>query len=78
MADNLKKYAHNVLIAIDQFGNSVFGGDPDETLSSRMGKSAARGGRWWGWIHDALEYFWPGHCKDAIDKTKGKDEIKWK
>lgn len=74
---NLKLYIHNVGIGLDQFVNAIVGGDPDETLSSRMGKSAAKGHRWWGWVHDALDYFWPNHCKKAIDKTEGKDEIIW-
>ena len=32
------KYVWNILIAIDQFFNALFGGDPDETISSRAGK----------------------------------------
>ena len=32
------KYLFNVLISIDQFGNALSGGDPDETISSRIGK----------------------------------------
>jgi hypothetical protein len=32
------RYFWNLLIAVDQLFNTVFGGDPDETLSSRMGK----------------------------------------
>ena len=31
-------YFWNVLVAIDQLFNTILGGDPDETLSSRMGK----------------------------------------
>ena len=34
----LKKYIWNMLIAFDQFVNAIFGGDPDETISSRVGK----------------------------------------
>jgi hypothetical protein len=36
-------YCWNILIAIDQLINTFFGGDPDETLSSRMGKWARTG-----------------------------------
>lgn len=39
----LKGYLWNLLVSIDQFGNTVLGGDPDETLSSRMGKYVAKG-----------------------------------
>jgi hypothetical protein len=38
----MKQYIWNLLIAIDQFFNVVFGGYPDETISSRMGKHVAR------------------------------------
>lgn len=39
----VKHYIWNLLIAIDQFFNALFAGDPDETLSSRMGKRARLG-----------------------------------
>lgn len=34
----VKKYFWNLLISIDQLVNTIFGGDPDETISSRAGK----------------------------------------
>ncbi|WP_302621011.1 hypothetical protein [Cupriavidus taiwanensis] len=43
----MKRYFWNVLIAIDQFGNALGAGDPDETISSRAG-NAKRAGRRWG------------------------------
>lgn len=35
----LKKYIRNILISIDQFANTVLGGDPDMTISSRLGRN---------------------------------------
>ena len=32
------RYFWNIFISIDQFINTLFGGDPDETISSRLGK----------------------------------------
>jgi len=32
------RYFKNLLIALDQGGNTLIGGDPDETISSRFGK----------------------------------------
>ena len=32
------RYFWNILISIDQLVNTLFGGDPDETISSRLGK----------------------------------------
>lgn len=46
-------YLHRVLVALDQFGNVVFGGAPDETISARSARAAERGNRlgklmcWW-------------------------------
>ncbi len=70
----MKKYLINMLISIDQFFNTLFGGDPDETISSRAGK---RNGRKiiptvLCWFLDKLD---PGHCKDAIEADEGKDEL---
>lgn len=39
----VKRYFWRVLISIDQLLNTVAGGDPDETLSSRLGKAAEKG-----------------------------------
>lgn len=32
------RWGWNVLVGLDQLGNAVLGGDPDETISSRCGK----------------------------------------
>ena len=40
----IKAYILNVLIAIDQLANSLLAGDPDETLSSRVGKMVHHSG----------------------------------
>ena len=39
----MNRYFFNLLIAIDQLLNALMGGDPDETISSRMGKYVQRG-----------------------------------
>lgn len=38
----VKKYIYNILIGIDQLCNAILGGDPDETISSRLGKHVAK------------------------------------
>ncbi|MDC3412513.1 hypothetical protein [Terrihalobacillus insolitus] len=38
----VKRYFWNLLISIDQLVNTILGGYPDETLSSRMGKHLKR------------------------------------
>lgn len=74
------EYAHNVLLAIDQYGNAVLGGDPDETISSRLGKwlTANRASTWddvrYGVaavVCAILDLFDPNHCLSNIDLTTG-------
>lgn len=73
------RWIMNILISLDQFGNSIMGGDPDETISSRLGRIKAKwGGRipwtrpiskttdWW------LNKIDKGHCTDAIEQDRGK------
>lgn len=69
-----------VLIAIDQLAHAIAGGDPDETISSALGKrKLARGGRllwrdWYGlarpldWFLDAVD---PYHSLRAIEDDEG-------
>lgn len=69
----MKKYAWNLLIALDQIFNSLLAGDPDETLSSRMGKYAKRGR---GWIPcqlcKMLSLFDENHCEKNIELDEGE------
>lgn len=37
----MKRYFWNVLVGLDQFVNALTGGDPDMTLSGRMGRAIA-------------------------------------
>lgn len=76
-----RKWALNILLSIDQLGNSILGGDPDETISSRLGRiKTLHGGRIpWSrpfskvadWVLDKID---PNHSIDAIEK-EGRDGI---
>ncbi len=76
------KYCLNVLIGLDQFGNAILGGDPDETISSRLGKLKVRHGGnipWYrplskvvDWGVDKID---PNHSIDAIEHDEGKDAV---
>ena len=76
----MKKYLINTLISIDQFFNTITGGDPDETISSRMGK--------WnrgeiGGVRQKISYVIclalnkldKDHCQDAIEEDEGDDAV---
>ena len=70
-----RKWVWNILIAIDQLGNSLIGGDPDETISSRAGKAKKKGRRWAKVLCWALDRIDPGHCGAVIDETEGDDQV---
>ena len=71
------KWTWNVLVSTDQFVNTLLGGDPDETISSRMGK-------WMSYETDlvrrqiakpvcwVLDIFDSGHCSSSIEEDEGK------
>ena len=46
----IKDYFWNLLVAVDQLFNTILGGDPDETISSRIGKAKRRGEKWAIWF----------------------------
>lgn len=65
-------YVKNNLIAVDQLLNALLGGDPDETVSSRCGKSGCRLCRLLCRLLDKLDY---RHCADSIELDEGKDKV---
>lgn len=71
----MKQYLWNLLISLDQFGNTLAGGSPDETISSRAGK-AMREGKVWGCILCRfLSWFEKDHCAKSIEADEGADAV---
>lgn len=68
----VKKYFWNLLISIDQLANTIFGGDPDETISSRTGKLMHKR-RWAKWMAAFLDLFEKDHAEKAIEEDEGKN-----
>lgn len=68
-------YVRNLLVSGDQFVNTLFGGSPDETVSSRAGKSRGLKRAWATALCRALEWVDPGHCTDAIEWDEGDDRV---
>jgi hypothetical protein len=78
----LGRYLMNVLISLDQLGNSILAGDPDETISSRLGRIKQKwGGRipWTrpvskltDWLLDRLDR---NHSLEAIEPGKGSSGL---
>lgn len=59
------------LIGWDQLLSAMTGGDPDETVSSRLGKSRARCLLCAG-LCRVLDWLDPGHCDNAIEHDRGQ------
>lgn len=70
------RYFKNVLISVDQLGNAICGGDPDNTISARVGyfSQADRSVKKWYWkaLEKIINFtFWPvdgeNHCQEAFE-----------
>jgi len=79
----IKKYLFNLFLGLDQMLNCVLAGDPDETVSSRLGRvKRANGGTYpktrpWGYVLDKmLDKIDPGHSIDSIEEDEGHDGIR--
>ena len=74
----IKKYIKNILISIDQLVNTLFGGDPDMTISARLGRNYR--GTWMERFVDWM-FSWQnrpdGHCENADwwESDEGKDAV---
>jgi len=80
--NSIWKWIVNVLVSIDQLGNTILGGDPDETISSRLGKLKLKYGGTIPWFHPLAGLIdWscnkidPGHSIDAIEKDEGENGL---
>jgi len=73
----VKRYLWNLLISIDQLFNTILGGCPDETMSSRMGKHLVKKDSWLScFICKLLNKIDKNHCIDAIEYDENIDNSK--
>lgn len=81
----VRKYIKNILIAFDQLVNAILFGDPDETISSKLGKSQ-RGDYGTGLrillypfakIVDCVFYILgdKNHCQTSIEEDEGNNDL---
>jgi hypothetical protein len=69
----LRIWAYNLLIGIDQFGNTIMLGSYEETISSRLGRAQLSGKPTWyaRWAQISVDYVCAlygdyNHCVNAI------------
>jgi hypothetical protein len=73
------QYMYNVTLAGSQFSNAVLGGDPDESLSSRLGR-AERDGVWpvkYAVSPAADLLIGPSHCWGSIEEDESRRMELW-
>ena len=70
----VRRYALNILIALDQLGNVLAGGNnPDETISSTVGRKAIEERRWALLAERVIDWLFlrltgqAGHCRANIE-----------
>lgn len=55
-------------LAQDECGNSMFGGPPTQTMSSRVGDGLIEGKRWAKIVAPVIDFlFGAGHCLSNVD-----------
>jgi hypothetical protein len=67
----VKRYIWNFLIAVDQLVNTITGGDPDETISSRAGKRQ-NDCKFCFYLCRFLDLFQKDHCTKSIETDEGE------
>jgi hypothetical protein len=68
----MKSYIFRILIALDQLGNTIMNGDPDETISSRLAKLNRKGNKVGVIGCKILDKFQEGHCEKSIELDEGE------
>jgi hypothetical protein len=71
------RYAYNIARWLDQGINAATGGDPRQTLSSRLGRAEAAGVAWAVRACRVLGWLWrdPAHCAGAVRAADNEMEV---
>ncbi len=67
----MQSYIHNVLLALDKLLNALFGGDPQETVTQRLGKMASLGSLRATvacWVIGKVFFRNTKHCADSLEE----------
>lgn len=70
---SIKQHLWNILLAVDYLANAIAGGDPEETISQRLGREYPH-----SFLRKFVDFlFGKGHCEKANQTgTNGKAVIK--
>jgi len=64
-----------IIVDIDKLLNAIALGDPDETISSRVGKRRDGAERFWAWVVDKLFFWQKNHTKKSVQPDEGGDSV---
>ena len=67
----MKQYLINFAILLDESLNTITGGDPGKTVSSRAGKAMQEGRVWGCVLCKFLNLFQKDHCLKSINPDDG-------
>lgn len=73
--NKVKQYFWNWFILIDQAANVLLGGDPDETISSRIAKRPKEHCDICYRLCKILHWIDPNHCEKVVEKDRGKRNV---
>ena len=72
----IASYVSNVMVGIDQIINTLFFGEPDETISSRAGKARELGSYKWTLVAEFVDVicwmFERDHCRKSMERDRIK------
>jgi hypothetical protein len=81
----MNQYSYNLALACSQLFNTVLLGDPDESISGRLGRSYLSGRPKWfvePWM-GAVDWFFVivfnelNHCVNSVEYTETHDKELW-
>jgi hypothetical protein len=81
----MMQFIYNFFLALSQFNNTLLLGDPDESISGRLGRAYLSGKpKWWvePWMH-AVDWVFVAflgelnHCVESVEYTEAHDKELW-
>ena len=69
--NKFQRYLLNLAVVLDEVGNTLTGGDPGETISSRAYKAQQNDKAWGCILCKFLNVFQKDHCKIANESYAG-------
>ncbi|WP_338525976.1 hypothetical protein NUH87_11110 [Pseudomonas batumici] len=71
----IKRFGLNLLVWLDEGGNTLLLGDPGETISSRSAKAQMAGKRWGCVMCRFLNWFQADHCQKSLLPYAGSNAV---